>query len=149
MEHAGAVIQTGTVSEGLVKFEASSAPASSTTSSVSPGISTPIKSSNLTPTVGHSPEVDTFQQDESSDGLALYIPVGVLGKTLAQEGRFPDSEISTLEKHNWIRTRSRNDGGYVRIYVLPDDLARSLIPRSLVDPSLEYQAETCFEGYYV
>ncbi|CAL5875101.1 uncharacterized protein PFLUO_LOCUS9405 [Penicillium psychrofluorescens] len=126
----GAVIPTGTVSEGVVNFEASSSPAPSTTSSVSPGVSTPIKSSNSTPIAGPSPEVDTFQQDESPDDSGLYIPVGVLGKSLGREGQFPESEISTLEKHNWIRTRSRNDGEYVRVYVLPDDLARSLIPRS-------------------
>ncbi|KAJ5605647.1 hypothetical protein N7510_008428 [Penicillium lagena] len=126
----GPGVQTGTVSEGLTKCEAASSPASSTTSSASPGVSPPIKSSNSTPIVGPSPELDTSQQDESSDDLVLYIPVGVLGKSLAQKGRFPESEISTLEKHNWIRTRSHNDGDYVRVYVLPDDLARSLIPRS-------------------
>lgn len=48
---------------------------------------------------------------------------------------FPGSAIINLEKHNWIRTRafpyeSRPEWSYVRVYVLPDDTGRKIIPRS-------------------
>lgn len=86
---------------------------------------------------------DNAQHETEEDGLLgdleSYIPVGVLRKHItantANESEFPDSAITRLEKHNWIRTStlscaSHPQWSYVRVYVLPDDTGRKIIPRS-------------------
>lgn len=74
----------------------------------------------------------------------LYIPVGTLMRYTAQDtdalstpkrDDFPHSEVSNLEKHHWIWTstyayKKDHRWSYVRVYVLPDDVGRKIIPRS-------------------
>ncbi|KAL4891934.1 P-loop containing nucleoside triphosphate hydrolase protein [Aspergillus ambiguus] len=86
--------------------------------------------------------------------LDIYIPVGVLKKTNLshsgpsiipeqayrevagpEEDGFPRQEIANLEKHHWIWTsaypcQGRPNWSFVRVYVLPDDVGRKIIPRS-------------------
>ncbi|KAJ9201044.1 hypothetical protein DTO164E3_3793 [Paecilomyces variotii] len=72
------------------------------------------------------------------DNLDNYIPIGVLrrdnGSAPGDDG-FPETELASLEKHNWIRTTTHTfndetDGYYIRVYVLPDDSGRRFVPRS-------------------
>lgn len=78
------------------------------------------------------------EKEKLLENLDNYIPVGVLRRkdTSAAGGSgFPEAELASLEKHNWIRTTthacdSETSRHYVRIYVLPDDAGRKFIPRS-------------------
>lgn len=79
------------------------------------------------------------EKDKLLGDLKPYIPVGVLRKHITsntvKENEFPESAIARLEKHNWIRTStlsytSHPHWSYVRVYVLPDDTGRKIIPRS-------------------
>lgn len=78
------------------------------------------------------------ENDELLGDLESYIPVGVLRKHITantEENEFPESAIARLKKHNWIRTSvssyaSHPLWSYVRVYVLPDDTRRKIIPRS-------------------
>ncbi|KAL1851553.1 hypothetical protein Plec18170_006372 [Paecilomyces lecythidis] len=75
------------------------------------------------------------------ENLDNYIPVGVLrrddGSASGGSG-FPETELASLEKHNWIRTTTHtfnsesdgSDGSYLRVYVLPDDSGHRFVPRS-------------------
>ncbi|BCR83414.1 DEAD/DEAH box helicase [Aspergillus chevalieri] len=101
-----------------------------------------------TPSHSHSNSISTptaAQNRSSGLDLESYIPVGVLRKrntsdtgnteTPEDVDGFPSSAIANLEKHNWIRTHAfpyetNPQWSYVRIYILPDDLGRKLIPRS-------------------
>lgn len=83
----------------------------------------------------------TDEQELVANALDTYIAIGVLKK---QEGstdhgtdEYPTSAIANLEKHNWIRTYTipcpsdnHPQWRYVRVYVLPDDIGHTLIPRS-------------------
>ncbi|KAE8146007.1 P-loop containing nucleoside triphosphate hydrolase protein [Aspergillus avenaceus] len=75
--------------------------------------------------------------------LDFYIPVGVLKKhspdnadaTTSEPDNFPHSEVVLLENHHWIWTSTHvyqedNRWSYLRIYILPDDVGRKVIPRS-------------------
>ncbi|KAE8400497.1 P-loop containing nucleoside triphosphate hydrolase protein [Aspergillus pseudonomiae] len=81
---------------------------------------------------------DTYGSVENRNG---YIPVGILKKYIAQDtdalstqcDDFPQSEVSNLEKHHWIWTHTYQKDhrwSYIRVYVLPDDVGRKIIPRS-------------------
>lgn len=79
------------------------------------------------------------EKGELLGDLKSYIPVGVLRKHITsntvKENEFPESAIARLEKHNWLRTStlsytSHPHWSYVRVYVLPDDTGRKIIPRS-------------------
>ncbi|PYH96262.1 SNF2 family helicase [Aspergillus ellipticus CBS 707.79] len=75
-------------------------------------------------------------------GFDICIAAGVLKKRNSHSGRdsveaddFPSKEIANLETHHWVRTQKfvyRDDPAWcgVRVYVLPDDIGRMLIPRS-------------------
>lgn len=61
-----------------------------------------------------------------------YLPVGVLRRLSAH---FPEAEIYNLQRHGWIQTRwnpheSFPDRSFVRVYVLPHDVARISISRT-------------------
>lgn len=69
-----------------------------------------------------------------SVAAAEYIPVGVLRK---DAGTFPEAELAGLERHGWIRCEWPDHAGspsFVRVHVLPDDVARNAMPRD--SPSL-------------
>lgn len=76
---------------------------------------------------------------ESTSDLESYMPVGVLRKHIAantaEESEFPESAITRLKKHSWIRTSTlpyanHPQWSYIRVFVLPDDTGRKIIPRS-------------------
>lgn len=111
-------------------------------------------SADNTPTAPTNTSINTAQEDtlnnqlgtETDKSLGIdhdsYIPIGVLRKrnttsdaTTEDAEVFPVSAIANLEKHNWIRTSaftydSRPEWSYVRVYVLPDDTGRKIVPRS-------------------
>ncbi|KAL2862862.1 DEAD/DEAH box helicase [Aspergillus lucknowensis] len=75
------------------------------------------------------------------ENLDALIPVGVLEKpnprstAISSATDFPQAEIGNLEKHGWIQTTTHQDDrdpqlSYVRVYVLPDDLGRRVVPRT-------------------
>ncbi|KAL1969510.1 hypothetical protein VTN77DRAFT_8948 [Rasamsonia byssochlamydoides] len=88
--------------------------------------------------------VNEAQKPEGLGELKNYIPVGILRKCdnpsdpndESSEGSgFPHAELVSLEKHRWIRTQwhvydNHPGWSYVRVFVLPDDTGRKLIPRS-------------------
>lgn len=70
-----------------------------------------------------------------------YLPVGILRKDdhtdyqSPNTCRFPDAELSSLEKQGWIKLRwhtyeSHPGWSFVQVYVLPHDVGRNLIPRT-------------------
>ena len=88
-----------------------------------------------------STALDESEPGPEADTLDFYIAVGVLKKQkepIEQDtDEYPASAIANLEKHNWIRiytipcpSGSHPQWGYVRVYVLPDDIGRKSIPRS-------------------
>ncbi|KAG2419573.1 hypothetical protein HFD88_004369 [Aspergillus terreus] len=103
------------------------------------------KTTPLTPV--HTPGAETYGFIQNLD---VYIPVGVLKRkdrthfaeqpgilnaTPEAADGFPHVEVANLEKHHWIWTSvypySRDPGwSFVRVYVLPDDVGRKIIPRS-------------------
>jgi hypothetical protein len=88
------------------------------------------------------PQADTLDKAQESrlgflEDLRNYIPVGILRKCdkLSEGSPFPHMELASLEKHRWIRTQwYAYDGhpgwSYARVFVLPDDTGRKIIPRS-------------------
>ncbi|KAJ0426403.1 P-loop containing nucleoside triphosphate hydrolase protein [Aspergillus carlsbadensis] len=72
------------------------------------------------------------------DNLDSFIAVGVLEKSnhaATSSTAFPQAEIASLEKSNWIRTTTHQDEqdlhlSYVRVYVLPDDLGQAHVHRN-------------------
>ncbi|KAL5366707.1 hypothetical protein BJX96DRAFT_183127 [Aspergillus floccosus] len=82
-----------------------------------------LKTTPLTPV--HTPSAETYGFIQNLD---VYIPV-------EKADGFPLAEVANLEKHHWIWTSvypySRHPGwSFVRVYVLPDDVGRKVIPRS-------------------
>ncbi|RAL03959.1 DEAD/DEAH box helicase [Aspergillus ibericus CBS 121593] len=117
--------------------------ASTTMTAVStPTPATP-ESDHTTPK--HSLDRPKMGEDELIQYLDNYIAVGVLVKRDPSYGTdpenpvklnsYPAAEIAILESHGWIRTETITYGddlsfSGVRIYVLPDDIGRKIIPRS-------------------
>ncbi|KAJ5138807.1 uncharacterized protein N7515_003655 [Penicillium bovifimosum] len=63
----------------------------------------------------------------TDEALDTYIPVGVLGKSIASSAA---SEIALLEKLGWIRTNSLDQSDNLQIFVLPD-AERRYVPRPM------------------
>ncbi|PWY87303.1 hypothetical protein BO94DRAFT_492772 [Aspergillus sclerotioniger CBS 115572] len=91
--------------------------------------------------------VGSFQavENEKQQNIDICIAVGVLKKpepsyvtdsaTPAEPNSYPAKEVAILESHHWIQTEELGCGDNpscrgVRVYVLPDDVGRKLIPRS-------------------
>ncbi|KAF5864657.1 hypothetical protein ETB97_006934 [Aspergillus alliaceus] len=118
-----------------------SSPVPESTDSTPASLSTATCPASTNKSIAASVRKDT--QDEKYgliENIDLYLPVGVLMKPtaqdadapLAQPDDFPHSEISNLEKHHWIWTSTNQQWNYLRVYVLPDDVGRKVIPRSSV-----------------
>lgn len=118
---------------------------------------TPASSLSISRTKMQSPiEESMIRTVPEPDGMDLlenldsYVGVGVLRKcnveyyntnktrsaaAIIPEDGFPETEITYLENHNWIQTRthvyeSLPQWCHVRVYVLPDDVGRTLVPRT-------------------
>ncbi|KAJ5972344.1 uncharacterized protein N7479_002262 [Penicillium vulpinum] len=72
---------------------------------------------------------DTFIPDD-------YIPAGVVGK-FSSAPPYPDSDITLLERHQWIRTRSLDHSDNVQIFVLPDSRRTHLRSNSQLKSALK------------
>ncbi|OJJ40644.1 hypothetical protein ASPWEDRAFT_22808 [Aspergillus wentii DTO 134E9] len=125
------------------------APAHQSSTDTTPGetTSTPASSLSVPTSETQSPpkEVKT-ERDEMLDNLSTYIGIGALKKrngmhdeeeigSVLNTDDFPEAEITSLEKHNWIRTSvvvCENDPRwcFVRVYVLPDDVGQKHVARS-------------------
>ncbi|CAG8113280.1 unnamed protein product [Penicillium nalgiovense] len=72
----------------------------------------------LEPDVTDGPLV-TNNPEATDAHIDHYIPAGVLRKHSSTH-LYPDSEITLLEKHEWIRIRSLSDSNNVQVFVLPE-----------------------------
>ena len=87
-----------------------------------------------------SPEEDDIKEGTTED-LDGYIPVGVLNRRVVNgafgvvRDEYPETEVQRLESSRWILTTTLKNERYpvwnsIRIYVLPDDVARGTVPRT-------------------
>lgn len=76
-------------------------------------------------------QTQAIQSNGQSKDLDSYIPVGVLWRNFDPEVTYPQTEITLLETHGWVRTEFSDGSNHLRVYVDYKMTSRSNTQRSI------------------